>query len=156
MEFQSRAEQACGACKKLKRKCDKSLPQCALCLRTGRKCDYAILSPAPTAGDLAAVQERLAGLEQKISTTPLLSVQSDSTSSSAVAVRNDAARSGCQSPRKLPVAFFLDIDCYTWSRMRAPLPVAEIPEVGVLDVCRKNTNTGTRTFFRYSPRTTLS
>jgi hypothetical protein len=131
MESQSRAEQACGACKKLKRKCDKSLPQCALCLRTGRRCDYAILDPAPTASDLAAVQERLAGLEQKISTTPLLSVHSDHASNSTVAVRREAGGSENQCPQKFPTAFFLDIDCYTWSRMRAPLPSAELPQVSI-------------------------
>jgi hypothetical protein len=131
MDSQSRAEQACTACKKLKRKCDKSFPQCALCLRTGRRCDYATLEPTPTAGDLAILQERLADLEQQLAATPLSSQQSYNSSSSGVILRTETSGPQSIASREFPAALFLDLDCYKWTRMRLPLPSAKIPEVSL-------------------------
>ena len=135
MDSQSRAEQACAACKKLKRKCDKSRPQCALCLRTGRRCDYATLEPTPTAGDIAVLQERLADLEQKLAATPLTSQPSYNSSSSGVILRTDTSGPHSNASREFPAALFLDIDCYKWTRMRLPLPSAKIPEVSLAPTC---------------------
>ncbi|KAM7209364.1 Fungal specific transcription factor domain containing protein [Naviculisporaceae sp. PSN 640] len=63
----SKAAQACIACRKQKRKCDKTLPMCSLCSRMGRQCDYTDTPAAPTAEDLAVLQARLAELENRLS-----------------------------------------------------------------------------------------
>lgn len=62
-----KAPQACGSCKRQKRKCDKALPACGLCSRMDRRCDYAEpQQPAPTADDFAALQLRLLELESRL------------------------------------------------------------------------------------------
>ncbi|KEF56228.1 uncharacterized protein A1O9_07809 [Exophiala aquamarina CBS 119918] len=128
MDSQSRADQTCAACKKLKRKCDKLLPQCALCQRTGRNCEYTTLSPTPTAGDLSFLRERLADLEQRLATAPLTTQQAATSSSGPTVSRNDGGGDQGSGMREFPTALFLDIDCYKWTRMQMPLPSAEIPE----------------------------
>ncbi|KAK4161963.1 hypothetical protein QBC43DRAFT_89212 [Cladorrhinum sp. PSN259] len=63
----SKAIQACVACRKQKRKCDKTLPICGLCARMNRQCDYAgDVVPPPTADDLAILQARLNELEHRL------------------------------------------------------------------------------------------
>lgn len=153
MDSQSRAEQACAACKKLKRRCDKSLPQCALCQRTGRRCDYATLEPTPTASDLAVLQERLADLEQKLTARPLTSQQSYNSSYGGVILRSDVKERQSNASTEFPTALFLDIDCYKWMRMRLPLPSAEIPQVSLARLVWVGPNTRTRMFSPYSRRT---
>ncbi|KAK6214964.1 fungal specific transcription factor domain-containing protein [Colletotrichum tabaci] len=69
--FEAKAPQACGSCKKMKRKCDKALPACGLCARMDRRCDYAEPPPpephpAPTAHDFAALQLKLLDLESRL------------------------------------------------------------------------------------------
>lgn len=39
------ASQACRACRRLKRKCAKTLPACSLCVRLGKQCDYSDSMP---------------------------------------------------------------------------------------------------------------
>ncbi|KAE8367652.1 hypothetical protein BDV27DRAFT_123662 [Aspergillus caelatus] len=52
----TKARQACGACKKHKRKCDKVLPVCGLCARTERACEYGESpKPSPSAEEFAAL-----------------------------------------------------------------------------------------------------
>lgn len=129
MDSSSRAEQSCGACKKLKRKCDKLLPECSLCSRTGRRCDYGVASPAPSAADFAALQVRLAELEQRLSdglVTPQKSYDPSPCRESSSGQLVASARSD-----EFPAALFLDIDCYKWARMRLPHPVVEIPAVSL-------------------------
>lgn len=59
------AAQACAACKKQKRKCDKILPSCSLCIRIGRPCDYTTDTlPPPTPETFAALQQQVSNLEQ--------------------------------------------------------------------------------------------
>ncbi|KAF6814743.1 fungal specific transcription factor domain-containing protein [Colletotrichum plurivorum] len=63
----AKAAQACGSCKRQKRKCDKALPACGLCSRMDRHCDYAEPQlPAPTADDFAALQLKLLELESRL------------------------------------------------------------------------------------------
>ncbi|KZL70576.1 fungal specific transcription factor domain-containing protein [Colletotrichum incanum] len=65
---EAKASQACASCRKMKRKCDKSLPACGLCARMERRCDYAepLPHPAPTADDFAALQLKLLDLESRL------------------------------------------------------------------------------------------
>jgi len=74
------ADQACRACKRQKRRCDKGLPECSLCRRTGRLCQYdGAPDPAPTASDFAVLTARLEELEDR------LAAASSATGSSAAA-----------------------------------------------------------------------
>ncbi|KAE8153586.1 hypothetical protein BDV25DRAFT_168610 [Aspergillus avenaceus] len=121
----SKAHQACGPCKKHKRKCDKHLPACGLCLRTGRLCDYdESPKPPPTATEFAALQSKLTELESRMS-------GSLEGSLSAPSLGSDATRltwsPQAQSTDRFPSALFLDIDCYKWAGMRLPMPGANIP-----------------------------
>ncbi|KAK9319062.1 hypothetical protein V1517DRAFT_75621 [Lipomyces orientalis] len=66
----AKAHQACGHCRKHKRKCDKALPSCGLCVRTERACDYdETPKPPPSAEDFADLQSRISELESRLSTT---------------------------------------------------------------------------------------
>jgi hypothetical protein len=67
----SRSEQACKACKKQKRRCDKALPECSLCKRTQRLCEYGIATDSqPTASDWSMMQARLTELENRLANSP--------------------------------------------------------------------------------------
>ncbi|EEY17685.1 conserved hypothetical protein [Verticillium alfalfae VaMs.102] len=72
----TRAPQACGTCKRQKRKCDKALPSCGLCVRMRRHCDYTDAVPAPTPEDFAALQLKLQELETRLNTNSSGSVAS--------------------------------------------------------------------------------
>ncbi|KAF5649350.1 fungal specific transcription factor factor [Fusarium sp. NRRL 52700] len=63
----NRSEQACKACKKQKRRCDKALPECSLCKRTQRPCEYGITTEfQPSASDWNMMQARLSELENRL------------------------------------------------------------------------------------------
>ncbi|KAK2689437.1 hypothetical protein QWA68_011882 [Fusarium oxysporum] len=63
----NRSEQACKACKKQKRRCDKALPECSLCKRTQRLCEYGIAADfQPSASDWNMMQARLTELENRL------------------------------------------------------------------------------------------
>ena len=63
----SRSEQACRACQKQKRRCDKGLPGCSRCQRTSRPCEYGTTAdPQPTASDWGVMQARLTELENRL------------------------------------------------------------------------------------------
>ncbi|KAI7762477.1 hypothetical protein LZL87_008823 [Fusarium oxysporum] len=67
----TRSEQACKACKKQKRRCDKALPECSLCKRTQRLCEYGIAADfQPTASDWSMMQARLTELENRLANSP--------------------------------------------------------------------------------------
>ena len=115
-EYRDRAEQACSACKKLKRKCDQSLPKCSLCERTGRHCDYAeVTSQLPSATEFAAVQARVAELEGRLA----VGFQSpETTVSDPKLLPNSSERQlPSRDQDRFPAALFLDIDCYNWGRI---------------------------------------
>ncbi|XHG03615.1 hypothetical protein AWENTII_006916 [Aspergillus wentii] len=129
MEYpQHKASQACGACKKQKRKCDKLLPQCGRCLRISRPCDYADTpKPPSTAADLESLQARLTELEHRLSGASepdSLSATGSVSRSSSLATESSTPSRG---PNSFPSALFLDIDCYKWSHMQLPSPAASIP-----------------------------
>lgn len=131
-EESEKAELACGACKRLKRKCDRVLPECGLCSRTRRYCDYTPATiPGPSGQDFAALTARLGELEALVS-SPLTRQQTDnvlhashvpSTASSSTNDQDKAA--GAQ----FPAALFLDVDCFKWAGMRLPTPSIDIPAV---------------------------
>ncbi|KAL7755556.1 hypothetical protein ACKLNR_014654 [Fusarium oxysporum f. sp. zingiberi] len=67
----TRSDQACKACKKQKRRCDKGLPECSLCWRTQRLCEYGITAdPQPSASDWGFLQARLTELENRLANSP--------------------------------------------------------------------------------------
>ncbi|KAM0335376.1 hypothetical protein ACHAQA_000421 [Verticillium albo-atrum] len=126
-----RAPQACGTCKRQKRKCDKVLPSCGLCVRMRRHCDYTDAVPAPTPEDFAALQMKLVQLEARLNTN---------SSSSAASLGGSPPPSLAPAfvqpdfswqppvPVQFPSSVFLDLS--TWKRLRraVPKPVVEIPE----------------------------
>lgn len=63
------AVQACAACRKQKRKCDKLLPACSRCSSLRRMCDYAesaAVAAAPSAEAFAALQMKLVEIEARL------------------------------------------------------------------------------------------
>jgi hypothetical protein len=144
----SRADQSCLACKKLKRKCDKQLPTCALCSRTRRPCEYpgdaAPPVPAPTAADFAALQARLNDLESRLYGPPVTDPSSVPAPSGGYAAELSLLSPGEQGvpveapPARFPAALFLDIHCFKWIGIRLPKRSTSIPAV-CLDVMVQNT-----------------
>ena len=126
--------QACGSCKKQKRKCDKEFPVCGFCAHTKRKCEYEDApEKPPSASDFAALQLRLAKLEERLLTSnPKLRAES-----------TDADDNTSQSPGSFTSrptkdidsvsldALFLDVDCYTWTGLQLPRPQMQLPMVSL-------------------------
>ena len=142
----SRADQACGACKKQKRRCDRAVPECSLCRRTGRVCGYNDApDPPPTPAAFAALQKRLSELEERLNTPPNNfggDVSSPAASHHSLSDVSGAARNPGQSTvlpimstvpaqqeLEFPAALFLDIDCFVWARLHIPDPLVGIPVV---------------------------
>ncbi|OJJ67674.1 hypothetical protein ASPBRDRAFT_47715 [Aspergillus brasiliensis CBS 101740] len=122
------AAQACVACKRQKRRCDKRLPQCSLCLRTSRTCDYADTpKPPPTAADLETLQARLAELEERLSSVSEPDSLSATTGGPGTSSLATESITPDREPTRFPSAMFLDIDCYKWSNMQFPRPAVSIP-----------------------------
>ncbi|KAJ6100035.1 hypothetical protein N7467_001570 [Penicillium canescens] len=120
------AHQACSACKKNKRKCDKRLPACGLCARTGRACEYdETPRPPPSADEFAALQVRITELEARLNIAcgDSASVASPTPTFSSPKTWTDTTPSLTQ----FPFAMFLDLDCYEWARMKLPRPTATVP-----------------------------
>ncbi|KAH7020763.1 fungal-specific transcription factor domain-containing protein [Microdochium trichocladiopsis] len=137
-----RSAQACLACKQLKRRCDKVLPECSLCRRTSRSCLYGIeAGPLPTPGEWADVQARLAALENILpgftpppsTTLAALSTPGNDCSSSLAPSSADLVQpipppaSPNHGDTAFPAALFVDLDCYIWSHARLPAPSGSIP-----------------------------
>jgi hypothetical protein len=136
-----KAPQACGACRKQKRRCDKALPACSLCTRMSRPCDYTdIASPAPTADDFAALQMKLAELEGRLNGGGSGNgVGSGGRGSSSASVEEpppvftpgqDPLWQGAVS--QLPSVIFLDLDAFGWMNMTLSKPSVDIPAVSLL------------------------
>ncbi|KAJ3455813.1 hypothetical protein MRS44_017295 [Fusarium solani] len=156
MSHQPRAPLACTACRKGKRKCDKTLPKCGLCSRTGRRCDYDVdAQPSPpSASDFAALVARLSELEDRLSRTvtcgnttadsvPTGSISGsrnhDTASSSSIASPSAPAApsaptdaNSTEPANGFPSALFLDIDLFKNAGMRLPAPLIQIPLYPVL------------------------
>lgn len=149
------AAQACAACRKQKRRCDKLLPACSRCASLQRACDYADAiaaagassSSAPTAEDFAALQNKLAEIETRLLSgsgggggSPAIarSHPTPATSSSA-ADAGTLAEPGSEDHRaggappvvtnRFPSVFFLDTDIYKFAGIVPPRPVVDIPIV---------------------------
>lgn len=158
----SRSDQACRACKKQKRRCDKALPECSLCQRTGRVCEYATgAEHQPTARDWGFMEARLTELENRLagSPTPGQALTSSSTacesvdstcgtrpgsvtssfpSVDATPAYSIAGEPGPNLGARFPAPMFLDVDCYIWSGGRLPAPHGAIPAVRCLDYLRSH------------------
>ena len=63
-----RAGQACLSCKKMKRGCDKALPECSLCVRTKKSCtyEYSDVAPIPTSKEFQWLQQKVLELEARM------------------------------------------------------------------------------------------
>lgn len=140
------APQACSACRKQKRKCDKTLPSCSLCLRIGRPCDYRSEPlPAPSPKNFAALQQQVADLEQLIrsgvrgtATPPPTTAQSSSNGSSGFMPISNGNSSpgdnllssaGSQSwygAASFPSLYFLDSNAFTYERFQVRILSFEI------------------------------
>lgn len=134
------AHQACSACKKNKRKCDKRLPVCGLCARTGRACEYdETPRPPPSADEFAALQARITELEARLNIAcgGSVSVASPTPTFSSPKTWTDTTLSLTQ----FPFAMFLDLDCYAWARMKLPRPTATVPMVCNLS-CKEQVKSG--------------
>lgn len=133
------APQACSACKKQKRKCDKILPACSLCQRIGRPCDYRPESQlqAPSPEDFFALRQQVSDLEQLLrasagvnrSITPAASNGHTSsngslsfTNGSSPSANNPlSSSSGSQfwgAPNAFPSLYFLDSNAFTYEKFQ--------------------------------------
>ncbi|KAL0935125.1 fungal specific transcription factor domain-containing protein [Colletotrichum truncatum] len=142
-----KAPQACGNCKRQKRKCDKAFPSCGLCSRMERCCDYAEpQKPAPTAEDFAALQLKLVELEDRLKNA---SSETSSVSRNGVGQGHYGSSSGAsmgglasppasassgleplweqQSAVQFPPDVFLDIVTYECLNQPVPKPSIDIP-----------------------------
>ncbi|KKZ66512.1 hypothetical protein EMCG_07756 [[Emmonsia] crescens] len=132
-----RAAQACIACRKQKRKCDKALPICMLCSRMGRSCDYPDTSNEVHHGgeELARLKERMQELEKRLED----SSASNSSGASEIGQRlswstgkalHDVLgmeqRDGGGS--NFPATFFLDVEAFRGSLSSIPKPLLSVPE----------------------------
>ncbi|KAH8676577.1 hypothetical protein BGZ60DRAFT_402881 [Tricladium varicosporioides] len=137
------ADQACIACKKQKRRCDRAKPECGLCKRTGRVCGYNDApDPPPTAAAFAVLQRRLSELEERLNAPPTTftgDVSSPAASYHTLSDVGGAQNSGqsvaspsqfigpSQQEPEFPAALFLDIDCFVWAGLQVPDPSVGIP-----------------------------
>lgn len=129
-DMSSKAHQTCHSCKKHKRRCDKTLPECSLCVRTGRTCDYDHSpKPPPTAAEFAALQSRIEELEDRLSATRPIPLSAASLASDC---SSSTWTSRIQRNPRFPCALFLDADCYEWAGMRLSRPTLDIPLVRFL------------------------
>lgn len=118
----AQAAHACFACKKLKRRCDKQLPQCSLCLRIGRDCGYNDTTTLPT-GDSRALQNQVDELEALLlqknrqieELSSLLSESTHSHDMSTPAIYPGAVE-------RFPAMFFLDHEIFREARPAIPQP----------------------------------
>ena len=127
---EAKALQACVACRKQKRKCNKALPQCFLCVRMGRRCDYSDITPSPNADDFANLRQQVTSLEARLQSQnrnsglgwnePMRPINWDSASS------DSDSRCGLDATI-FPSAFFLDTEFFNEAQMSNPKPTFPVP-----------------------------
>ncbi|KIX07922.1 uncharacterized protein Z518_02576 [Rhinocladiella mackenziei CBS 650.93] len=126
---QPKAPQACVACRKQKRKCDKALPSCSLCSRMSRSCDYSESNPHPSADDFAMMRQKIADLEARLEgrrsdmfwNEPKRSIgKSPNTTNTDFGLAND-------NRPTFPAAFFLDAEVFTDAHMTITKPALAVP-----------------------------
>lgn len=131
----SRAPQACVACRKQKRKCDKLVPSCSRCASLQRICDYAESRPGtvPTAEDVAVLQKKLNELEGRLNSRPEDQPSMTLSDSEAyMGVSESIPGDDLNTPtwkNKFPSVFFLDSDVYKYANTLPPKPEVDIPMV---------------------------
>lgn len=124
----ARAPNACSACKKQKRRCDKQLPQCSLCLRVGRECDYSDTINSSSANS-QAIEHRIAELEALLLQKDQQIAELSSRTPDSIQSYNSAARVVCpESNDVFPAMFFLDHEILKEVRPVIPQPRPPIPE----------------------------
>lgn len=121
-----RAAQACTACRKQKRKCDKALPHCSLCQRMGRGCDYSDSTPTPNADDFALLRKKVTDLEARLESQHTAFSRSSSLGSRRIDL---SAREspGADQISAFPSMFFLEGDMFVEGRMTVPKPDLKVP-----------------------------
>lgn len=113
-----RALQACLACRKQKRKCDKALPACSLCCRLSRPCDYREASSSAGSEDLAELRQKVQELEAR------LDVKSEA---SSLASKSYQVGLGLPTRHAFPAMFFLDSEIYQEAHLSIPRPIITVP-----------------------------
>lgn len=142
-----RALQACLTCKRQKRKCDKALPSCSRCASLQRACDYsydadsngsssAATAAAPTAGDFALLQLKLADIEARLDASAGSSHRRDAMGMDVDAGVWEgpvgyACISSLPTSTRFPSSLFLDIDMYHFAKKTPPKPLVDIPMVSL-------------------------
>ncbi|KAK1775630.1 hypothetical protein QBC45DRAFT_239881 [Copromyces sp. CBS 386.78] len=147
-----KASQACISCRKQKRKCDKTVPTCGLCARMNRQCDYSDSPSAPTASDVAALQARLAELENQLAlasgngkeTSSNLSPSNNNNNNNIFTPETNNNATQAAPPAVInsrgalwlpagasnncfPSALLLDIDVFKWAELSIPPPPVAVP-----------------------------
>lgn len=141
------APQACGSCRKQKRRCDKQLPTCSLCLRIGRNCGYSAETQTnqPSPEEFAALKDQVASLEQLLRTTTQSSgslqsgtngTPNGSSSNSSNSLNGNSPASLLLSPGQpppwtgpasFPSLFFLDSNAFEYERFQIQAPHVKVP-----------------------------
>lgn len=122
------APQACTACKRQKRKCDKKLPQCSLCLRMMRECNY-YESSTPASDRSTVLQDRIAELEALLQQKDKQIQQQSISPCHSRQFYSPAARLVNANPfEQFPALFFLDNEMFKEARMSIPRPSPPVPE----------------------------
>lgn len=123
----SKAPQACSACKRHKRRCDKQLPRCGLCIRTDRSCQYVEMLPPPTGEEVAALWDRIADLESRTASVNQVADVPPTQHAQASMPMGHVV-----SPPSEVAGIFLDWDAFTWLGNSVPKPALDIPDVRLL------------------------
>ena len=116
-----RAAQACTACRKQKRKCNKALPACSLCQRMSRPCDYSDSTPTPNADDFAMLRKKIIDLEARLESRDTAFAKTSSLGSRGSDLSSRESPSADQ-PSRFPSLFFLDAEMFQESRMNILRP----------------------------------
>lgn len=122
----ARAPQACVACRKQKRRCDKALPNCSLCRRMSRPCDYSDTTPnpSPNADDFAAMRQKIADLEARLEARRDMGWHEPMKSVSRSPVNPCSPSEGADPPA---APFFLDAEVFVEARMTLVKPSMPVP-----------------------------
>ncbi|KAL1854557.1 hypothetical protein Plec18170_004647 [Paecilomyces lecythidis] len=120
---EERASQACLACRKQKRKCDKALPACTLCSRMKRACNYTDVG-SPNGDELALLRDKVQLLEAKLES---VSVPADSVSQESLrwSPGSNVTSISTSGGASFPSVFFLDTELFT--RIHGSIPKPQIP-----------------------------
>lgn len=125
-----RASQACVACRKQKRKCDKKLPLCSLCSRMSRSCDYTDNTPTPNADDFALLRQKVMDLEAKLESRGTPWGRTNTIVSGSNHSQSPDKHWPPEQASSFPSMFLLDSEIFKETRMLIPKPVLPVsPDV---------------------------